>query len=309
MSTTPWSAEHLTGLKDLNRDELLALLDRAAEFKRGPVKANTLNDVCVANVFLENSTRTRCSFTIAAHRCGADVIDLGSASSAAKGETILDTCLNLQAMGAGIIVIRCTETEAPHMLARELDACVVNGGDGVNEHPTQGLLDIMTLRDKFDGDFAGKQVAICGDIRHSRVARSNIHGLKTLGAEVAVICPPSLAPDEDLGVEVIHDLDANLTRFDVFNVLRIQLERQKDQLITSLDEYYAHYGVSPERLAKMKPEVVIMHPGPMNRGVEIASEVADGPQSVILEQVNNGVHVRMAALTMVYEARKARLDA
>jgi aspartate carbamoyltransferase catalytic subunit len=307
-----WKRKDLLGLEELSREEILHILDTANGFKeistRSIKKAPALRGKVVLNLFFEPSTRTKASFSLAAQRLSADLVDVvKEASSAVKGETLVDTGRNLEAMGVDIVIIRHQQAGAPALLARNLDACVVNAGDGTHEHPTQGLLDIFTIREKF-GDLAGRKIALVGDITHSRVARSNIHGLKKLGAEVGLIGPKTLIPGamKDMGVAVHHNLDEVLDHYDVFNILRIQMERQRRGMFPSVREYHHLYGIDQKRLARMKPGVLIMHPGPINRGVEISHEVADGKNSVILQQVSNGLAVRMAALVLTQSAREAR---
>ena len=307
-----WTRKDLLGLEELTREEILHLLDTARGFSeistRSIKKAPALRGKVVLNLFFEPSTRTKSSFSLAAQRLSADLVDIiKEASSATKGESLVDTGKNLQAMGVDIVIVRHQQAGAPHLLARALDASVINAGDGTHEHPTQGLLDIFTMREKF-GDLAGKKIALVGDITHSRVARSNIWGLKKLGVEVGVIGPRTLIPGafRDLGVNIHYHLDEVLGHYDVFNILRIQMERQRRGMFPSVREYHHLYGIDQKRLAKMKPGVLIMHPGPINRGVEISHEVADGDNSVILQQVSNGLAVRMAALVLTQSAREAR---
>lgn len=302
MTTNP---RHLLGLEGMAADEITRILDTADSFKeiseRPVKKVPALRGVTVANLFFENSTRTRISFELAEKRLSADSVNFSaSGSSVAKGETLRDTAENIQAMKVDMIVIRHSAAGAPYFLANLLDASVVNAGDGAHEHPTQGLLDMFTLRQRW-GDFAGRKVVIIGDISHSRVARSNIHGLVTMGAEVVVCGPPTLIPPdiERLGVSVETDLRKAVEDADAVNVLRIQLERQKAGLFPSIDEYARVWGVSDEALKGARPDCIVMHPGPMNRGVEIAHDVADGARSVILDQVTNGVAVRMAVLYLL----------
>ncbi|MCC6572737.1 MAG: aspartate carbamoyltransferase catalytic subunit [Planctomycetes bacterium] len=290
-------------------------LDQAAGFKeistRSIKKAPALRGKVVLTLFYEPSTRTRTSFSLAAQRLSADVVEIAQeASSAKKGESLVDTARNLQAMGVDLIVVRHQQAGAPALLARSLDACVINAGDGTHEHPTQGLLDIFTMREKFK-DLAGKRVALVGDITHSRVARSNIWGLKKLGAEVGVVGPKTLIPGalKDLGVNIHYHLDEVLEHYDVFNILRIQLERQASGLFPGMREYHLRYGIDERRLARMRKGVLIMHPGPINRGVEITPGVADGKHSVILEQVTNGLAVRMAVLYLCQGAKELPRDA
>lgn len=292
----------LLGLAGIERREIEHLLDSAAAFKavleRPIPKVPTLRGQTVANLFFENSTRTRISFELAEKRLSADVVNFSSSgSSVSKGESLLDTAKNIQAMQVDMIVIRHSSSGAPHFLARHLDAAVINAGDGTHEHPTQGLLDIFTMREH-KGRVAGLKVAIIGDIQHSRVARSNLWGLLALGAEVTLCGPPTLLPVEigAFGCRVTSRLEEAVAGADVIMALRIQLERQRQGRLPSLREYAQLYGLTRQRVELAKPDVLIMHPGPINRGVEITQEVADGPGSVILEQVTNGVAVRMAVL-------------
>ncbi|MBD3166034.1 aspartate carbamoyltransferase catalytic subunit [bacterium] len=303
--------KHLLGLEDASREDISAILDSAVSFKevlsRPIPKVPTLRHVTVVNLFFENSTRTRMSFELAEKRLSADVLNFSaSASSVQKGETLIDTLKNIEAMKVDMVVIRHPMPGAPLLLTQHCSSVVLNAGDGPHEHPTQALLDMMTLREVF-GTFEGLRVTLVGDIAHSRVALSNIYGLLTMGAKVAVCGPPTLIPRhlENLGVTVYHDLDRAIAHSDVLNVLRIQLERQKAGLFPSIREYRETYGVTPARLGKGSKDMVIMHPGPMNRGVEIDPAVADGPQSVILQQVTNGVAVRMAALYLLSGERDA----
>ncbi len=298
----PLSTRHLLGLEGMAREDIDLLLDAAVSFKeileRPIPKVPTLRHVTVVNLFFESSTRTRVSFELAQKRLSADVVNFSSSTSSVnKGETLIDTVKNIEAMKIDVVVIRHPLPGAPHLLARYCSSKVINAGDGAHEHPTQALLDMMTLREVFGG-FDGLRVTLVGDIAHSRVALSNIHGLLTMGAQVAVCGPPTLIPRnlERLGVTVVHDLDEAISRSDVLNVLRIQIERQEQGLFPSIREYHATYGITRERLDRGPRDLVILHPGPMNRGVEIDADVADGPQSVILQQVTNGVAVRMAAL-------------
>jgi aspartate carbamoyltransferase catalytic subunit len=307
-----WRRKDLLSLEELSREEIFTVLEQAAGFKeistRSIKKAPTLRGKVVLTLFYEPSTRTRASFSLAAQRLSADVLDLDlEASSAKKGETLVDTARNLRAMGVDVFVVRHQQAGGPALLARSVDACVVNAGDGTHEHPTQGLLDIFTMREKF-GDLAGKKVALVGDITHSRVARSNIWGLLKLGAEVGVVGPKTLVPGalKELGVKIHYHLDEVLDHYDVFNILRIQIERQGAGLFPGMREYNLHYGIDERRLARMKQSVLIMHPGPINRGVEISHAVADGRNSVILEQVANGLAVRMAVLALVQSAREGK---
>lgn len=293
--------KHLLGLEGMHAREIYAMLDSARTFheilERPVKKVPALRGRSMINAFFEPSTRTRVSFELAQKRLSADTINISSSgSSVSKGETIKDTIANLEAMGVDVIVIRHPVSGVPHMLAEAVTrAAVVNAGDGCHEHPTQGLLDLYTMREKL-GDLAGRRVTIVGDIAHSRVARSNIWGLRAVGAHVTVCGPRTMMPKrvEDLGVQVEYDLRHAVRDADVINVLRIQLERQGTNTFPGAREYSRLFGISNEVLASTKPECFVMHPGPMNRGIEIAAEVADGPRQVILQQVTNGVAVRMA---------------
>ena len=303
-----WSRKHLTGLEGLTREELTAILDEAQAMKPVAVgqkpRLKELAGKTVVNLFFEASTRTANSFAAAARRLGADTVNFtAKTSSAGKGESLTDTARNLEAIGADVFVVRHSAAGVPRILAERTRASIVNAGDGQHEHPTQGLLDIYTIREEL-GHIEGLTVGILGDIRHSRVARSNLWGLKALGARVILIGPPTLLPRElaQCGVELSEDLDAVLPDLDVVNVLRIQLERQEASFLPSLREYARVWGLNAERLSGAKPGLVVMHPGPTNRGVEITPEVADGPRSVILRQVANGVAVRMAVLKLVLGA-------
>ncbi|BDG60690.1 aspartate carbamoyltransferase catalytic subunit [Caldinitratiruptor microaerophilus] len=295
----------LLGLQDLTREEIDLILDTAESMReiidRPVKKVPTLRGKVIVNLFYEPSTRTRNSFELAAKYLSADVQSVAVAqSSVQKGETLLDTARNLEVMGADLVIMRHSEGGAPHFLARRLRAGVVNAGDGIHEHPTQGLLDLFTIRRR-KGRLSGLKVAIVGDILHSRVARSNIWGLLKYGSEVWVAGPATLLPPglEALGVHVTHDLDEALDGADVVNVLRIQLERQQKGLFPSVHEYARFWGITPQRLAACKEDVLVLHPGPMNRGVEITSEVADSHRAAILEQVTGGVAVRMAVLYLL----------
>ncbi|MFM8715195.1 MAG: aspartate carbamoyltransferase catalytic subunit [Spartobacteria bacterium] len=300
MST--WTRIDLTGLDDLSAAEITFLLDTARAFKgvgnRNLKKVPALRGKTLVNFFVEPSTRTRTSFEVAAMRLSADVVNISAtASSLQKGETLKDTALNLQALQADIIVLRHSSPGSSQFLAGRLDSSIINAGDGAHEHPTQGLLDIFTIREKF-GRIEGLHIAIVGDILFSRVARSNIFGLLKLGAKVTLVGPPTLVPKsfEKLGVRVTHRIDDILGDVDVVNLLRIQHERQRKEYFPGLGEYVSLFGLTKARAAKLKPSCLIMHPGPINRGVEIDSDIADGDQSVILEQVTNGIAVRMAVL-------------
>ncbi len=303
-----WTRKHLLGLRDLSREELEFILDTAEGFKeisqRSIKKAPALRGRVVVNLFFEDSTRTRSSFALAANRLSADVVDFtAKASSLSKGETLLDTARNLEAMGIDIVVIRHSAGGAPHLLSEKIDACVVNAGDGFHEHPTQGLLDIFTMRE-LRGTLKGLKVAIVGDIAHSRVARSNIWGLDKLGAKVYLVGPPTLMPSavDKLPVTVCHDFDEILPEMDVLNMLRVQFERIGSSVFPSVLEYSRMFGLTGERMKRAKKDVIVMHPGPINRGLEIEGEVADGPNSTILRQVSNGVAIRMAVLFLVNQA-------
>lgn len=303
-----WCRKHLLGLQDLSREELLHILDTAVGFeeisRRSIKKAPALRGKVMVNLFFEDSTRTRNSFTLAASRLSADVLEFtAKASSVSKGETLRDTARNLEAMGIDIVVIRHSSGGAPHLLSQCIDACVVNAGDGFHEHPTQGLLDIFTIR-QLRGDLKGLKVAIVGDITHSRVARSNIWGLHTLGAEVFLVGPATLMPSgvNQLPVSVCHDFDEIIGQMDVLNMLRIQFERIGSPVLPSVREYSRLFGLTVDRMKRAKKDVIVMHPGPINRGLEIDSEVADGPNSTILKQVSNGLAVRMAVLFLVNHA-------
>jgi aspartate carbamoyltransferase catalytic subunit len=300
-----WHRKHLLDIESLSAEELTTVLDTAREFKavgeRDIKKVPALQGKTVVNFFVEPSTRTRVSFELSAKRLSADIINFSAdASSFQKGESLKDTARTLEALNADIIVIRHKAAGAPHFLARFLKAHVVNAGDGAHEHPTQALLDVFTIREK-KGDIAGLNVTILGDILFSRVARSNIWALRKLGANVTLCGPSTLAPRvfEQMGCRVTYDIDDALAGADVINLLRIQHERQRKTMFPSIGEYARLFGLNRARLAKAKPDALIMHPGPMNRGVEIESELADGDQAVILEQVTNGIAVRMAVLYLV----------
>jgi aspartate carbamoyltransferase catalytic subunit len=297
-----WKSKDLIGLDELSAEEITYLLDTAHAFKgvgnRNLKKVPALRGKTLVNFFVEPSTRTRTSFEIAALRLSADVVNISaSVSSLKKGETLKDTALNLQALHADIIVLRHSSPGSARFLSERLEASIINAGDGAHEHPTQGLLDVFTIRERF-GKVEGLEVAIVGDILFSRVARSNVHALTKLGANVTLVGPTTLVPKslECLGVKVTHQIDAILEKADVINLLRIQHERQRKEYFPSLGEYTSLFGLTKARAARVKPDCMIMHPGPINRGVEIDSDVADGPHSVILEQVTNGIAVRMAVL-------------
>lgn len=300
------STKHLLGIKDLSSEDISLILSTASQFKevlQRPVKkVPSLRDITIVNLFYENSTRTRISFELAEKRLSADTINFSaSASSVSKGETLLDTVNNILSMKVDMVVMRHSASGAPHFLSKHIPAAIVNAGDGINEHPTQALLDAFSIQEK-TGSLEGKKVVLIGDIMHSRVALSNIYLLKKMGAEVMVAGPPTLIPTyikEALQVKVEYNLRKALQWCDVANVLRIQLERQNQVLFSSLREYNLAYGVSKKLLDSLQKEIVIMHPGPINRGVEIDSDVADGSQSIILQQVENGVAVRMAVLYLL----------
>jgi aspartate carbamoyltransferase catalytic subunit len=311
--TANWDRKDLLGIRELELGEIEAILDTAAAFKtvgsRDIKKVPALRGKTMVNFFVEPSTRTRISFELAAVRLSADVVNISaSTSSLQKGETLKDTALNLQALHADIIVLRHGSAGAPKFLAERLEASIINAGDGAHEHPTQALLDVFTIRERL-GKFAGLKVAIVGDILFSRVARSDIWALKKLGAEVTLVGPSTLVPRsfEEMGVQVARHIDDIIESADVINLLRIQHERQRKEYFPSVNEYIRFFGLTRERATKLKPSCLIMHPGPINRGVEIDSEVADGPQSLILEQVTNGLAVRMAVLYLCSTAaRKTR---
>lgn len=299
------SQKHLLGIKNLTREDIELIFETAENFKevinRPVKKVPSLRDVTIANVFFENSTRTRLSFELAQKRLSADVINFSSSnSSVKKGETLLDTVNNILAMKVDMIVVRHASVGAPHYLAKHIKANIVNAGDGTHEHPTQALLDAFSIREKL-GDLTGKKIAIIGDILHSRVALSNIFALQKLGAKVMVCGPPTLLPKfiGQLGIEVEFDVRKALQWCDVANVLRIQLERQQIKYFPSLREYSLYYGINKKMLDSLKKQIIIMHPGPINRGVELSSDAADSQHSIILDQVENGVAVRMAVLYLL----------
>lgn len=302
---TQLSVRHLLGIKNLNENDIQTILDTATQFKevinRPIKKVPSLRDITIANVFFENSTRTRLSFELAEKRLSADVVNFSaSGSSVKKGETLLDTVNNILAMKVDMIVMRHSSPGAPHYLSTRIPANVVNAGDGTHEHPTQALLDAFSMREKL-GDLAGKKIAIIGDITHSRVALSNIFCLQKLGAEVMVCGPSTLIPKHlgELGVRIGHNVKEALQWCDVANVLRIQLERQQIKYFPSLREYSLYYGINKAMLDELNKEIVLMHPGPINRGVELSSDAADSQHSIILNQVENGVAVRMAVLYLL----------
>ena len=304
-----WNRRHLLGLEELSAEEITLILDKAEIFRRamaeGERKIPLLTGKTCVNLFFENSTRTRNSFGLAARRLGADTLDFSaSTSSLSKGETFIDTAKNIEAMGIDLVVVRHRTPGTPHLLAQNLRCGVINAGDGAHEHPTQGLLDILTIRQR-RGRVAGLTVALVGDIAHSRTARSNIWGLKKLGAHVIVCGPSTLVSPRwsELGVEFSYSLDEILPRVDVLNLLRIQFERQFTRPFPSVREYAHLYAMDRHRLARTKPDILILAPGPINRGVEVTPDVADGPHSAILEQVTNGVAVRMAVLWLLLGAR------
>lgn len=300
-----WERKDLLGLEELSAREIEFILDTAESFKEislRPIrKVPALRGKTIVNLFFEPSTRTRTSFELAAKRLSADTVNISaSTSSVVKGETLKDTARNIEAMKVDVIIMRHSMPGAPHFLARVVSPSLINAGDGAHEHPTQGLLDLFTIREK-KGKIKGLKVVIIGDIAHSRVARSNIWGLIKLGAEVAVVGPTTLIPleIERMGVKVYYRVEEAIRKADVINVLRIQLERQKTGLFPSLREYRQIFGINRERLKVARPDLLIMHPGPINRGIEIDPDVADGPYSVILDQVTNGLAVRMAILYLL----------
>ncbi len=305
-----WTRRHLLDLESLSAEEILTILDSAVAFKRATEgfqrKLTVLQGKTCANLFFENSTRTRNSFSLAARRLGADTVEFtSSGSSVSKGETIIDTARNIESMNVHTMVVRHSTPGTPHLLSQKVGSSVINAGDGAHEHPTQGLLDMLTIREH-RGRFAGLTVALVGDIAYSRTARSNIWGLKKMGAHVIVCGPSTLVSRhwEEFGVEVAYSLDDILPRCDVLNLLRIQFERQTTRPFPSVREYAFLFAMNRERLARAKPDILIMAPGPINRGVEITPDVADGPHSVILDQVANGVAVRMAVLWLVSGAAR-----
>jgi aspartate carbamoyltransferase catalytic subunit len=309
--TVVWKRRHLLGLEELNRAEIEIILNKAEEFvdvhgDRKREKSTDLKGQVVCNLFFEPSTRTRTSFSLAAKRLSADTIDFtSSGSSVSKGESFIDTAKNIEAMGTDIMVVRHSVPGAPHLLSHHVGCSVINAGDGAHEHPTQGLLDIFTIR-QIKRKIEGLTVALVGDIAHSRVARSNIHGLLKLGAHIIVCGPSTLVPPSiaRLGVEIAHRLDDILPRCDVINVLRIQFERQRSGLFPSINEYARLFGMNQERLSRAKPGILLLAPGPINRGVELTPEVADGINSAILQQVTNGLAIRMAVLSLLCTQRE-----
>jgi aspartate carbamoyltransferase catalytic subunit len=299
------SVKHLLGIKELKTQDIERIFLTADNFKqvlqRSIKKVPALRDTTIANIFFENSTRTRISFELAEKRLSADVINFSaSGSSVSKGETLIDTVKNILAMKVDMVVMRHSASGAPWFLANHIDASIINAGDGTNEHPTQALLDAYSIREKL-GSLQGKRITIIGDIMHSRVALSNIYCLQKLGAEVMVAGPPTLIPKhiQELGVQVSYNVPKALEWCDAANILRIQLERQHKPLFSTLREYALYYGVNRSMLDSLTKEIIIMHPGPINRGVEINSDVADSKQSVILDQVENGVAIRMAVVYLL----------
>ncbi|MFN5423285.1 MAG: aspartate carbamoyltransferase catalytic subunit [bacterium] len=307
------SSKHLLGIRDLLPGDIELILETARQFKdvlQRPIKkVPSLRDVTIVNLFYENSTRTRISFELAEKRLSADTINFSAnGSSVSKGETLLDTVNNILAMKVDMVVMRHGATGAPHFLAQHIPAAIINAGDGINEHPTQALLDALSITERV-GDLKGKKIAIVGDIMHSRVALSNIYLLTKMGAEVTLAGPPTLIPkyiQESFNVNITYNVKEALEWCDVANVLRIQLERQNQVLFSSLREYNQAYGITKKLLQGLSKEVVIMHPGPINRGVELDSDVADSGQSIILDQVENGVAVRMAVLYLLSGRKDAQ---
>ena len=310
-----WNRKDLLGLEDLTREEIKMILDTTESFKeistREIKKVPALRGKTIANLFFESSTRTRISFELAEKRLSADVVNFSaSTSSLSKGETLIDTARNIEAMKIDCVVIRHSSSGASYMLSKKLNAAVINAGDGIHEHPTQALLDMFTIREK-KGRLEGLKVTIVGDIRHSRVARSNIWGMRKMGIEVRICGPKTLLPVdiEKTGAKVFYHIEHAIKNVDVIMALRIQKERQGQSYFPSIREYSKLYGITGERLKYAKEDVLIMHPGPINRGVEIMPEVADGPYSVILEQVTNGLAVRMAVLYLVMGSKTKEVSA
>src|SRR3954463_14704121 len=306
--TSTWTRKHLLGLEELSAEEIRFVLDTAAGFKevstRSVKKVPALRGRVVVNAFFEDSTRTRTSFSLAAQRLSADIIDFSEkTSSTSKGETLIDTARNIEAMGVDIMVLRHKAAGAAQVLSRHVACSIVNAGDGAHEHPTQGLLDLYTIRERF-GKIEGLKVAIVGDIANSRVARSDLWGLTKLGAKVILVGPPTLLPRsfEQLGARVVHNFDEVIGEVDVINMLRVQFERIKTSQFPSVREFTRLFGLTWDRFQRCKKDVFVMHPGPMNRGIEISSDIADGPQSGILTQVTNGLAIRMAVLYLVTQA-------
>ena len=302
--------DNLLGLKETSRDDITAILDDAVKLndvlEQDIKKSNILSGKSIITLFFENSTRTRVSFELASKYLGATAANISAGgSSIAKGETLIDTAKTLEAMGTDVIIIRHSMSGSPHLISKYIGSKVINAGDGMNEHPTQALLDIMTIREK-KGKVEGLKVAIVGDVKHSRVARSNIYGLNKLGAEVVLAGPSTLLPSnlQDMGVKVYTDVEKAVEGADVVMGLRIQLERQKKGLFPSIREYNKYFGIDERRLSMAKPDAILMHPGPVNRGVELNPQVADGSQSVINQQVTNGVCVRMAVLNMLANGKR-----
>lgn len=303
-------SKDLLGIKELTSEEIYHILDTASGFKdvlkRDIKKVPPLRGKSVVSLFFEPSTRTKTSFALAAKRLSADFVNFSvNTSSVLKGESIQDTALTIQALGADFVVVRHASSGVPHILSKIVDMSVINAGDGANEHPTQALLDLFTIQEH-KKSIKGLNVAIIGDIAHSRVAKSNIYALTKLGANVRVIAPPTMMPAEiqKIGVDVFHSVEEGIRKCDVVMTLRLQLERQTKGFLPSLKEYYKLFGLTPDRIKLAKNDAIVMHPGPMNRGVEIASSVADGPQSVIIEQVTNGIAVRMAVLYLLAGVKK-----
>ena len=301
----PLKSRHLLGLQGVPKEDIQLILDTATTFRevleRPIKKVPTLQGKTVVNLFYENSTRTRISFELAEKRLSADAVNFSvSTSSVSKGESFKDTMRNIEAMKVDMVIVRHSAAGAPLFLTQICDANIINAGDGIHEHPTQGLLDMYSIREKLR-KIEGLKVCIVGDIAHSRVALSNIYGLKTMGANVSVCGPLTMVPFgiEALGVKVYHKIEDALSNNDVLNVLRIQLERDAGKLIPSLREYHRFFGITSDRIEKYNKEILILHPGPINRGVELSSEVADGPYQIILDQVTNGVAVRMAVLYLL----------
>lgn len=303
-------SKDLLGIKELSTGEIYHILDTASNFKdvlkRDIKKVPPLRGKSLVSLFFEPSTRTKTSFALAAKRLSADFVNFSVlTSSVLKGESIQDTALTIQALGADFVVVRHASSGVPHILSKIVDMSIINAGDGANEHPTQALLDLLTIQ-TYKKSIEGLNVAVIGDIAHSRVAKSNIYALTKLGANVRVIAPPTMMPAEieRVGVDVFHSVEDGIRNCDVVMTLRLQLERQTKGFLPSLKEYYKLYGLTPDRIKLAKKDAIVMHPGPMNRGVEIASSVADGPQSVILEQVTNGIAVRMAVLYLLAGVKK-----
>ncbi len=304
------ASKDLLGIKELTKDEITLILDTASGFKdvlkRDIKKVPALRGKTAVNLFFEPSTRTKTSFELAEKRLSLDVLNLAATtSSVVKGESLIDTALNVQALGADFMIIRHSSSGAPHLLSKVINSSVINAGDGVNEHPTQALLDAFTMKEKM-GRVDGLKVAIVGDILHSRVAKSNIYLLTKFGADIRLIGPPTLLPREveSLGVKVFHEMNEGLKDVDVVMMLRIQIERQGKGFFPSTLEYFRYWGLTTERLSIADKGAIVMHPGPMNRGIEISSEIADGPRSVILDQVTNGIAIRMAVLYLLAGARE-----